>query len=259
MSLKMTVLDMVQNILNALESDEVNSISDTPEGTMIAEIIKEVYFQIVAQVSIPELNSAYFNLEGLGDTTKPTFLKIPDNIKEVFWFKYDGQDINDTQPVYSSVTFLNTETFFKRVSARDASDTDIQQITTNDGVPLLIWKDRKPSLYTVIDDKTIITDAYDSQVDTTLQGNKTVAAGQKLPTFLISDQFVPVLDDNLFPYLLAEAKAVAFTVLKQTQNPKIESQAREQKIRNQNERHRFSNLNRDNTIVKGLNFGRKRR
>jgi len=36
---KKTVLDMVQDILSDMESDEVNSISDTTEALQVAQII----------------------------------------------------------------------------------------------------------------------------------------------------------------------------------------------------------------------------
>jgi hypothetical protein len=37
---KMTVLDMVQDIMSDMNSDNVNDINDTPESLRVAQIIK---------------------------------------------------------------------------------------------------------------------------------------------------------------------------------------------------------------------------
>jgi hypothetical protein len=255
--MKMTVLEMVQDILSAIEADDVNSISDTPEGDQVALIIRDVYFQMLTWATTPELHNAYFNLEGLSDTNQPNYLKLPTNITELYWWKYDIQDTEDTQAVYANVKYLCTEDFFEHVMKRDSSETEVISVTTNDGVDLFIYNDRNPEYYTILNDEFIVCDAYDSAIETTLQGSKTVAAGQQEPTFTLSDSFTPSLDANLFPYLLAEAKAIAFVELKQTESGKHERISREQKIRHQNQRNRFKDLNGGNTNT--VNFGRRRR
>ena len=40
---KMTVLEMVQDILNDMDSDEVNSINDTIEAQQVANTVRTVY------------------------------------------------------------------------------------------------------------------------------------------------------------------------------------------------------------------------
>lgn len=256
--MKMTLLEMVQNILGALESDDINSISDTPEGTLVADIVKEVYFQMLTWTTTPELHNAYFPLEGLSDSAFPNYLKLPDNVIELFWWKYDIQDTDDTQAVYQSVIFKDTEDFFRSIMKRDLSDTEVTEITSADGVPMWIYNDRNPEFYTILNGNSIVCDAYDSAVESTLQASKTVAGGQEEPTFTIADAFTPELDANLFPYLLAESKAVAFANLKQTVNAKQERISREQKVRHQNQRHRFQALNKHDTTTQGANFGRRR-
>ena len=44
---KLTVLEIVQNILSDLNSEEVNSISDTIEADQVAEIVKTTYLDLV--------------------------------------------------------------------------------------------------------------------------------------------------------------------------------------------------------------------
>jgi hypothetical protein len=79
---KMTVLDIVQNILSAMDSDEVNSISDTIESLQVAEEVKATYYDILAGLDEPHRQGS-FQLLGLGDTTKPNYLKLPDTVRDV--------------------------------------------------------------------------------------------------------------------------------------------------------------------------------
>jgi hypothetical protein len=44
---KMTLLEMTQDILSDMDSDEVNSINDSVESLQVAQIIKTTYFNIV--------------------------------------------------------------------------------------------------------------------------------------------------------------------------------------------------------------------
>ena len=44
--MQMTLLEMVQDILNDIDSDPVNSIDDTEESVQIAQIIKTSYFAL---------------------------------------------------------------------------------------------------------------------------------------------------------------------------------------------------------------------
>ena len=257
-NMKMTLLEMVQNILSAMESDDVNSISDTPEGEMVADIIKEVYYQTVAEFSTPDLATAFFTLEGLGDTSKPNYMKLPDDVEEIYWLKYNSRKVGDTVDKYNKLTYCAPEEFFDWTARRDETETIVDVITTDGGIPLNIYNDRAPSRWTQIDNEYIIFDAFDSAVDTTLQASKSVAGGRRVPAFTISDTFVPDLDSRLFPYLLAEAKAVSFVNVKQEANPKQEQISRRQKVNSQNSKTRFQELNKNNLVLQGSpNFGRK--
>ncbi len=257
---KMTLLEMVQSILSDGDADEIDSISDIPEGTQVALIIRDVYFQMLNMEGVPELTNAFFNLEGLGDTTRPTYLQLPDDVTEVLWWKYNAIESGGTQADWQDVTYCDTKTFFEKLNGRDLSETNVVEFNSTDGVPLRVFNDQAPEFYTIVQDKFIVCDAYDAAVDASLQGSKTTAAGLEEPTFTVSDSFTPSLDSNLFPYLLAEAKATALaTVLKQQQNRKIEQQAREQKIRNQSQRHRFRHKNKRTTQTEGVNYGRSPR
>ena len=44
---KLTLLDMTQDILSDIDSDEVNSISDTPDSLQVAGIIKSSFYDMI--------------------------------------------------------------------------------------------------------------------------------------------------------------------------------------------------------------------
>ena len=53
MSAEQTVLQLTQNILSAMSSDEVNSISDTVESMQVATILQNKYYDIVSRDALP--------------------------------------------------------------------------------------------------------------------------------------------------------------------------------------------------------------
>jgi len=44
---KLTVLDMVQDVLSDMDSDEVSSIDDTVEAMQVAQIIKTAFYEVI--------------------------------------------------------------------------------------------------------------------------------------------------------------------------------------------------------------------
>lgn len=48
------LIEYVQDILSSMDSDEVNSISDTVESMQVATILKNCYEELVANIELPE-------------------------------------------------------------------------------------------------------------------------------------------------------------------------------------------------------------
>lgn len=89
--MKRTVLDMVQEILSSLSSDEVNSISDTAESMQVASILKTVFNNITARGDFGE-HSQMFQLNASEGIGLPTLMTKPDSISRIEWIKYYNQD-----------------------------------------------------------------------------------------------------------------------------------------------------------------------
>lgn len=62
--MKMTLLEMVQDILSIGDGDVVNSVSDTEEAEQVSLIIRDTYFQLLQWEGVPELSNAFLTCKG---------------------------------------------------------------------------------------------------------------------------------------------------------------------------------------------------
>ena len=247
---KLTVLDMVQDILSDLDSDEVNSINDTIEATQVAQIIKTTYFNIIDGKDWPFLFQ-FFQLDSSINPARPNYMKLPESVVNVETIKYNKRLITDTFDRYTDVTYKTPEEFLDIVNARHSDATNVLVVTDASLVKLNIFNDKAPSYFTSFDDEYLVFDSYDSDVDTILQTSKTQCHGKVRPTFSMTDIFVPDLPVQMFSYLLNEAKSTCFLILKQAPNQKAEQHSISQRRRMSQEAWRIKNG------VTYPNYGRK--
>jgi hypothetical protein len=213
-----TLLDYVQTILSSMDSETVNSYSDTVESVQVANVVKTVYNDIQARVDLPE-HYTLFELTASTDAAKPVLMTRPTDVISIDWVQYNTITLTGVDPVFKDVAFLSLPEFLRRMNALTLSDTTVDtfDLTQNtDTITFLYRNDKYPQFYTTFDDRTLIFDSYDAAVDSTLQKTKTRAYGKKDQTFTLSDSFVPFLDRDLSTLLLNEAKVLAFNELKQT-------------------------------------------
>ncbi len=232
-----TLLQMVQSILSDMDSEAVNSISDTVEAEQVASVIQDTFFNIVAARDIPE-HRQLIKLTSLADSTKPTHFLYPANTRQLSRVDYN---IDDTGTTYQEIVFVEPMNFIDRMNQDSATTTTVTDV--RGGTQLFIGNDRQPSYYTSFDDNHIVMDSYKSTVDSVLQNSKTRAFGYIYPTFTIDDDFQPDLDDTMLPYLLAEAKSTCFSLFKSGSDPKIEQSARRLKSFVQNDMYKTKKAN----------------
>ena len=212
--MKKTLLELVQSILSDMDSEPVNSISDSIEAEQIASVIEDTYFNFVSSREIPE-HRRLIKITALSDNTKPTHFKYVG--RQLYWIRYNIDENSQTN--YREIKYMDPGSFATR-------NLDTSNVTTvydaSASTNLLILNDRMPSLYTSFDDEHIVMDAFKSSVESTLQTTKTQAYGIVTPTFSLSDTFEPDIDEDLIPYLLAEAKSACFSLFKSGSDPKVE-------------------------------------
>lgn len=233
--MKTTLLQVVQSILSDMDSEEINSISDTVEAQQIASVVEDSYYNIIAARDIPEHNKL-LALTAQGDSTRPTHFRYPDDVKKVERVDYNIGTAAD--PNYTTIHFVDHETFLDRMN-----QDGLKVETIAGSIDLFVSNDRAPSYYTSFDDYYVIMDSYDAAVESTLQQSKIRAFGSAYPTFEQVDGHLIDLDNTLMPYLLAEAKSTCFSLFKGGSDPKIEQSARRLKSYVQNDMYKTKRPN----------------
>jgi hypothetical protein len=230
--MKFTLLEMTQEILQSMESDEVNSISDTVESYAVAVLLRSVYYDLAIDLGLPE-HETLFELDASGDATKPVLMTIPDTVALVRNIKYNIKTATETNSNYRDLIFKPFVEFMTDQNNLRNQTTNVGQMTfiqNSESFEVMYMTDQMPRYFTTMDDRTFLFDSYDSTIDTTLQKSKTLCMGVIYPTFSLTDGFIPDLDPSQFSLLKNRAKVRAFAEFKQVPNQEAASEARRQKI-----------------------------
>ena len=227
-----TLLEMVQLILSAMDSDEVNNYNDTVESSQVALLLKACYYDCASDLELPE-HEGFFELNASGDAAKPTLMTTPSNVFKVRSIRYNNKLTADTYANYQPVEFIKTMDFIDRQQGlrEDTTGVGSMSFTSNSETFEVLYRtDKMPQFYTTFDDRTYLFDSYDSDEDTTLVKAKTMCEGVVYPTWTMSNSFTPDLNPQQFSYFINKAKDRAFTELKQQQNVNAAGEARKQLI-----------------------------
>lgn len=225
---KMTLLEIVQDTLSDMVSDEVNSIDDTVEAQSVAAIAKSVYHSMLANRNWPHTRRLS-QLEAIADIYRPNYMRLPPNIKEIVSIQYDVSGPTDVDPHYRTIRYITPDEFLRLVSSRKTSSSNVLVVGDDSGVPLNIFNDKAPEVYTSFDDVHVVFDAYDSAMGTTLKASSSSCVAFISPEWDRSNEAVPDLPVDAFPGYLAEVKSAAFYNIKQMTNQKAELTARSQR------------------------------
>lgn len=241
--MRRTLLDMTQDILSSMSSDEVNSIGDTTESLQVANIIKQKYLDIESRVPLPD-NERLVQFTSSGDTEAPVLMYIPENVERIDWVKYFDNNTTGTNtangfqhslnvdvtpsgdgtgmipPGYIDVIVLDNLNFINLVTDYNPEQSNVESFqlsvgTSGESYKFYFMNDRSPQYCTVIANQYVVFNSYDNVVDSTLQSSKVMAMGLISRPFLMEDSFIPPLNDEQFPLLFNEAKELAFFELKQ--------------------------------------------
>lgn len=257
--MRYSLLEMTQLILSDMDSDEVNSISDSVESLQVAKIIKNCYYSLAVEIGLTE-HETVFQLNASGSNDKPCQMSLPTNVTKMHTLYYNIQDPTDEFPEYRLVKYLPFGEFMARQNGLTndgiAADTVESQLVRMNGedFTLKYYNNEMPMYFTTADDNLLIFNAYDNTIDTTLQKSKTMCNGKTYPAWTETDSFFPDMDPTQFPLLIDEARARCFSSLKQQENREAVSSARRQKIIVQKRKRSTPDLK---EVHKVARFGRK--
>ena len=230
--MKMTLLEMTQEILSSMDSDEINSINDTVESYQVALLIRGVYYDMAVEFNLPE-HVTTFNLDASGDSSLPVQMTVPETVSRVDWIQYDSRDDGDDFPDYKDIQFMPFQDFLRLSNSLRETTDDVDSMSVEGDnastFTLLFETNKHPQFYTHINDHTILFDSFDSDVDTTLESSKALAHGVIYPVFTLEDSFTPDIDATQFPLLRNKAKFRAFNELKQITNQEAGMEVKIQK------------------------------
>lgn len=246
--MKQTLLEIVQDILSDMDSDEVNSIGDTIESMQVAAIVRSTYNHIITTIDLPE-HGSLIQLEGIQDLERPNYLRIPENVAAVKWIKYQ-----DSSALYRDLIYLKPAEFVDIQLGREHLDVTTV-VRDFSGGRLFIFNNQSPRYWTSFDDEHVIFDSYNADMDSTVHADKSICFGTLLPRFQLTDDYVPKLDAQFFPLLVSEAKSACFSKLKQVSSSTDDRQARRQRVRGNRRLHRSGQ--REGTYEFGPDFSRK--
>lgn len=257
--MKYTLLELVQDVLSSMDSDEVTSINDTVEAQQVAKVVRTAYFDIVNASHLPE-HFGVFNLDE-ASADFPVFMLKPEDLSEIKWIKYDHATVANPEVNMRDVKFLPLKDFLDMQDRLDPTASWVESANVaelsadpTDDLTIYFTNNASPQYYTIAGDFIIVFDSYDSAVETFLHREKSRAYGRLFFAFPMEDGFVPYLDEPQFQLLLNESKSLAWQELKQSPHAKAEQGARRGWIQLQRSKHNFKELSDFENLP---NFGRK--
>lgn len=251
---KRTILQLVQQLGEAIGSDEIDTLNETIEASEIATILEQTVTEIISRKRWEFLKDRVRQLDArAGGSTQLNTLVIPDDVTRINCVRY--RDTNNTNvTTFLDVTYMQPCEFIQFVQARDSADTNITAIANDDGVLINVLTDNTPTRWTSFDEENITFDAYDASVGT----------GNLIADSVIIADIVPVIDytdptatlkvpERMESLIFNEALSYSNYRLRQTRDPKADLVAARQHRSLREQEHK---TNKDEKV---LNHGRRSR
>ena len=250
--MKLTLLQIVQTVLNELIGDEVTDITDTTESAAIALIARDVYYELIDSRDWTHLRSLT-KPSASADVSTPTHVAIDSTWSKIEWIKYDKQVATDSsRKKYETVNYQFPDVFIEQLNGRNSLDSTVTTVTDTNGMELLIVNNRAPIYWTSLDDVNLIFDSYNAAMDTAgTDKDKFQILAYTYPTWTESNSFIPDLPIDCFSAYVEEVKSRASVDLKGVGNQKMEQSA--QRLR----RRISQSANKTNNGLRYKNYGRR--
>jgi hypothetical protein len=142
-------------------------------------------------------------------------------------------------PGYKPVRMLPIDDFFHLIDRYDPSETNtgsysLAVVDDATGVSnnfTIYYKNNiQPAYCTILSNQFVIFDSYDATQDSVLQSSKSRAYAWSIPSWTMSDTFIPNINEQHFPLMLNDAKSLAFTEIKQMPHQKAEDEVARQLV-----------------------------
>lgn len=248
---------MTQNILSAMNSDEVNSITDTVESAQVAEEIRTTFNEMYTNHDLGTFEGLV-NLESPADTTMPHILTLPSNVQFLRWVKYRDFKNTSGSLIFNDVEYLEPEVFLHFIVEKaNPASYQMVKLTSTSSATYPIDNANAPKYFTIFDeDQTLVFNSFDASHESYLTGSSCVAWAVQYKSWTHEDSFIPPLPASEFPRLLAEAKSACFINYKEIANSNEQTRARRQKVLSQ--RRPYSVVGDKKGYAANVDYSRKR-
>jgi hypothetical protein len=224
---KMTMLEITQDILNDIDGDFVNSIDDTEESTQVAQIVKSTYLAMMSNRNWAHTRKP-IQLTPTTDLNKPTHVIVPEKVKELYFINYNAVKSGDTKADFKAQIWREPDEFLQLVNYYDNSQSNVTTVIDNSGIVIQIKNDEAPSFYTSFDDRSLVFNAFDSEVESNLTSTKMQSMAYVMPDLIVGDSVIPDLPDEAFSALVEAAKSKCSWKLRQVADPAAQAEAKRQ-------------------------------
>jgi hypothetical protein len=142
-------------------------------------------------------------------------------------------------PGYKGVPLLPVEDFLGMINTFDPSEFNVGSyplVITDDATgttynfTIYYKNNHQPSYATILSNEFVIFDTFDGSQDSFLQATKTLSLAWEIPSWAMSDSFIPNINEQHFPLMLNDAKSLAFTEIKQMPHQKAEEEVARQLV-----------------------------
>lgn len=250
---KITLLEIVQDILSDADADDVNSINDTVESDQCARLVKDTYLQVCDNHDLEYIKTV--DQLNATDSSTPAAMTRPTGFHTIELIKYDSKVTSGGNAEFKEIHYMEVERFLQMIHGRDTDDTNVESMTLDSGLEIFIYNDRAPMYYTIMDQGSdeLVFDAYNYSLETNLQASKSLAYGSQRPTLSLADSSTLDLPEHLETLVKREARAMFFDLYKDGVSREIDRTRRRAEVRAQRHRNIIKNTDNDNRP----DYGRK--
>ena len=247
---KRTILQLVSQLGEGIESDEIESLNETIEASDIANILEQTYKEILNRKTWEFMKGHIRQLEA--STLGANVLAIPADVLRIDKITY-----KDSNGFFVDVTYLSAEAFMMIVQARNTANDNTIAIVNAAGVSINVRTDATPLYWTSFDEATVTFDAYDTALGIENLPTDSVIISDVMPITDFTDPLAVLnIPERMETLVFNEALVVCNYRLRQTADPRAERVARRQHISLRENEHITNKNTQERTYGRNSRSGR---
>ncbi len=206
-----TLLQVINACMDSIDGWRVSTIDDNLESQQAASIAEDVFHEIVNDAFYNDLSTNIVQLEGLADSAKPNYLKIPTTLSNVhestIYYNVRTGASGTTTLNWQPVEYCHPQDFLERIGARSTQQANTQTVTDFSLFQMVVLNKKAPSYCTSFDQVYVVFDSFDSDVDSALQQSQNIVHASVQRTFTKSDTYNIDLPEWFQPHYVQLVKA----------------------------------------------------